>query len=154
MEEINLNDLKKSQTIYVDGSLSPYGGSVACFKYSDGTHKLLELPPQKDSLEIEYNALISLLKEIRDKSKTKGFIIVTDCLNIYDDVKGNQSTGKPQLLNKTLNLMDQVNVELIWKPRNRNPAGKILERRINCMRIRRRYLRRNNIPIEINKNIF
>lgn len=130
--------LRKYMCIHIDGSFSPYGGCVVCFKYSDGNHKIIKLSPQKDSYDTEYMALVEILKEINNnltnKQKKNKIKIITDCKTLYREICGGITTYKPNIYKEAHDLINNLNINLIWKSRKENDAGKILERRINNLR--------------------
>lgn len=136
LKQIDL--LKRYRCVHIDGSFSPYGGSVACLKYSDGKHNIIKLSPQEDAHATEYATFLELLKEIDGnligKQKKYKIEVITDCLSLYKDVYGEQLTSKEYLLEKILDLLENLNIDLIWRPRGRNKAGRILEQRINSLR--------------------
>jgi hypothetical protein len=151
--------IKKYGVVYVDGSFSPYGGSVACFRYNNGKHKILKLNPQNDSFDTEYTSLIELLKEINNRVKNKKLknrklektiVIITDCRNIVQELSGTKKTSRPELLEHSLNLLEDIksitNITVKWKKRKFNKAGIILENRINNIK------RQRNLNKKCNKN--
>ena len=112
--------------IYVDGSLSSLGAQIAV---SDSEENLIINKKFRKKLtnnELEYEAILAGLLLAKEEDT-----ICSDSKLCVEQINGNfkikQDHLKPYAENAK-KLLEEKKCLIIWVPRDKNPAGKILER--------------------------
>ena len=94
--------------------------------------------PVRSNNVAEYQALILLLKHLREVQRTRRahppYLVCGDSQLIIRQVRGEYRVTKPHLKAlhaEALKLAEGLDVEFQWTPRERNPAGLLLEGHTN-----------------------
>jgi ribonuclease HI len=126
--------LKKTEvkTFYIDGSgEAPDGkGSGWAFVYEDQNLERVKRIDHLTNNEAEYLGLIAVLKYV---SRGSCVLIFTDSALVSNQLTGKFRVTAPrlkELLDEAKTLMEErdLEVEVRWIPRERNLAGKLLDR--------------------------
>jgi len=121
------------KTFYIDGSgEAPDGkGSGWSFVYEDRNLERVERIDHLTSNEAEYHALIAVLNYV---GRGSSVLIFTDSALVANQFAGKFRVNEPRLkrlLDEAKMLMEErdLEVEVRWIPRERNLAGKLLDRK-------------------------
>ena len=123
----------KVKTFYIDGSgEAPDGkGSGWAFVYEDQNLERVKRIDHLTNNEAEYHALIAVLNYV---GRGSSVLIFTDSALVSKQFTGKYRVTKPrlkELLDEAKDLIEErsLDVEVRWIPRERNLAGKLLDRR-------------------------
>lgn len=114
--------------IYVDGSSSSMGNQIAV---ADSDENLLINKKFKKKLtnnELEYEAILAGLNIATEKDT-----ICSDSKLCVEQINGNFKIKQEHLkpyAEKSKELLKEKKCLIIWVPRDKNPAGRILEREV------------------------
>ncbi len=119
--------------IYIDGSsrgnqLGP-GRRAGRIAVVIGREKILENVGDVTNNQAEYLALIKALEVLRERG-IKGAVIYSDSELLVKQIRGEYGVRNPNLkpyYSRVKRLLAGVRVRVRWVPRDRNPAGKLLE---------------------------
>lgn len=116
--------------IWVDGAGSHMAGQKArsCVVFEDGTEIVEDLPPGTTNNQAEYTALLRALRDER----SRGAEIFTDSRLLVGQVVEGWRVNAPHLrepVSESQRLLREQKASLSWIPREKNRAGKVLERR-------------------------
>jgi len=118
--------------VFVDGAgMGPFGtGSGYAWIYESKKKRLVKRIDGLTNNEAEYRALLSALKHLPEGAEAEVF---SDSLLICAQYAGRYAVNKPELqalLSRVREVVRdrRLKVTLTWVPRERNLAGKLLER--------------------------
>lgn len=112
--------------IWIDGSGWNGKECKYCVAFEDGNNYTEKFTENHTNNEMEYEALLSLL---RGTSVLEGDEILTDSLLVVNQVNGKWKVREPRLFplcQEAQRLMKIRNVSLSWIPREENKAGHLL----------------------------
>ena len=110
------------------GSHSPQQKARYCVVFEDGSEIVEDLPPGTTNNQAEY---AGLLRALRDE-RSRGAEIFTDSRLLVGQVVEGWRVNAPHLrepVSESQRLLREQKASLIWIPREKNRAGKVLERR-------------------------
>lgn len=112
--------------IYVDGSLSSLGGQIAVSDQDENLIINKKFRKKLTNNELEYEAILTGLSLAKEEDT-----ICSDSKLCVEQINGNfkikQEHLKPYAGNAK-KLLEEKKCLIVWVPREKNPAGKILEK--------------------------
>lgn len=112
--------------IHCDGSLIRNNDSAICIVIDGGKPKIMILNKKRPIFQLEYLAIIYAFESAKPNAT-----IFSDEKNIVRGLNKRCGDKKNYLFYaKSLDLMDEKKLKLIWISREKNLAGKVLEKRV------------------------
>ena len=110
------------------GSHSPQQKARYCVVFEDGSEIVEDLPPGTTNNQAEYAGLLRALRDMR----SRGAEIFTDSRLLVGQVVEGWRVNAPHLrepVSEAQRSLRERGTTLTWIPREKNRAGKVLERR-------------------------